>query len=222
MEGLGQPPRVIVRNAVGRVAKGVVEERLDHRQNAVCGVLAPSNRLAIGALEDQRVQPSLEFRLGQGRHQLVPELAEKMQIEAATSVARRSGIFGFQRLQIDLGRSFDGEGLYGARAVRVSRNRFGSFLRLPIVQYRGAVGDFVVVGGADGFGRSAPSAIGKAQHPCARDLVAAIAKRKTRPDPDEHRLARHWELEAGGTGFKSSLPNRASHDHFCILFVSCV
>jgi hypothetical protein len=83
-----------------------------------------------------------------------------MQIEPAASVARRAGIFGFQRLQIDLGRSPDGEGLYGARAIKVSRNRFGSFLRLPIVQYRGAVGVFVVVGGANGFGRSATFAIG--------------------------------------------------------------
>jgi hypothetical protein len=134
-----------------------------------------------------------------------------MEIEPATSVARRSGIFGFQRLQIDLGRSFDGEGLYGARAIRVSRNRFGSFLGLPIVQYRGAVGVFVIVGGADGFSSGATFAIGKAQHPCARDLVTAIAKRKTRPDPDEHRLAGHRELETGSAGFNASLPNRASH-----------
>jgi hypothetical protein len=46
----------------------------------------------------------------------------------------------------------------------------------------------VRVDGADGFGRSATFAIGKAQHPCARDLVKPIAKRKTRPDPDERRL----------------------------------
>jgi hypothetical protein len=49
-----------------------------------------------------------------GFYRFVPELVEKMQIEPAASVAGCSKVFGFQRLQIDLGRSSDGEGLYGA------------------------------------------------------------------------------------------------------------
>jgi hypothetical protein len=208
-----------VQNAIGRIAKRVMSSALTI-DRTVCGVLAPSNRFAIRALEDQRVQPPLKSRLGQARHQLVRELVEKKQIEPATSVARRSSISGFQGLQIDLGRSSDGEGLYGVRAVRVSRNQFGSFLRPPIVQHRGAVGVFVVVGRTDGFGGGAIFAIGEAQHLCTRDPVTSIAKRKTRPDPDEHRLSRLRELEAGSAGFRVGLPNRASHDRTGVLFVS--
>jgi hypothetical protein len=57
--------------------------------------------------------------------------------------------------------------------------------------------------------------IGYAQHPSASDMVSPIAKRWARPDPDENRLSRHGQLQAGGSGLQAGLANEARHILSC-------
>ena len=65
------------------------------------------------------------------------------------------------------------------------RELAGALLRLPEVEDLVTVGFLVVVGAADRFAGVAPLAVGEADDPGPRGLVAAIAEPDLRADLDE-------------------------------------